>query len=218
MSSTLLRWRWRASTGVHRNTRGFCAVRCSIRATSSYQRVWDHSLVANSLLTFHEAKVIRRFRKTRRGAVEKVSRFYRLHPKGLSSTLRAGTGSERGAYTSPRLIHPYKARVITVREAARLHSFPDWFRFHRTKWHGFRQIGNSVPPLLGRAIGRAIVRALGQVLCAPSTAMHLGKVDLLGMDYGAAARHFGRPEKREQHYRRKHGASGSVRQRREAAA
>ena len=32
---------------------------------------------------------------------------------------------------------------LTVREAARLHSFPDWFRLHRTKWHGFRQVGNA---------------------------------------------------------------------------
>ena len=36
-------------------------------------------------------------------------------------------------------IHPYSARCITVREAARLHSYPDWFSVPRTKWHGFRQ-------------------------------------------------------------------------------
>nr|WP_319923570.1 DNA cytosine methyltransferase [Klebsiella pneumoniae] len=65
---------------------------------------------------------------------------------GLCNTLRAGTASDRGAFTSPRPIHPIYPRVITVREAARLHSYPDWFRFHVTKWHGFRQVGNSVPP------------------------------------------------------------------------
>ncbi|MFM7369406.1 MAG: DNA cytosine methyltransferase [Sphaerospermopsis kisseleviana] len=49
---------------------------------------------------------------------------------------------------------------MTVREAARLHSFPDWFRFHPTKWHGFRQIGNSVPPLLAQAVAAEIIKVL----------------------------------------------------------
>ncbi|QQA63420.1 DNA cytosine methyltransferase [Aeromonas caviae] len=40
---------------------------------------------------------------------------------------------------------------MTVREAARLQGFPDWFTFHPTKWH-FRMIGNSVSPLLSEAI------------------------------------------------------------------
>ena len=47
-----------------------------------------------------------------------------------------------------------RRRRITVREAARLQSFPDWFRFHPTKWHGFRQVGNSVPPLLARKLAQ----------------------------------------------------------------
>ena len=68
------------------------------------------------------------------------SRFYRLPPEGLCNTLpERALGSERGAFTSPRPIHPEFPRCISVREAARLHSFPDWFRFHRTIWHGFRQ-------------------------------------------------------------------------------
>ncbi|WP_458020251.1 DNA cytosine methyltransferase, partial [Klebsiella pneumoniae] len=75
--------------------------------------------------------------------VEPISRFKKLSMNGLCNTLRAGTASDRGAFTSPRPIHPIYPRVITVREAARLHSYPDWFRFHVTKWHGFRQVGNS---------------------------------------------------------------------------
>ncbi|MCL2924891.1 MAG: DNA cytosine methyltransferase, partial [Trichodesmium sp. MAG_R04] len=62
--------------------------------------------------------------------------------------------------TSPRPIHPFTPRCITVREAARLHSYPDWFRFHVTKWHGFRQVGNSVPPLLAKAVAQEIIHAL----------------------------------------------------------
>jgi|SRR5581483_520000 len=48
----------------------------------------------------------------------------------------------------------------TVREAAYLHSYSDWFRFHVTKWHGFRQVGNSVPPLLARAVACELAKTL----------------------------------------------------------
>lgn len=118
-------------------------------------------LLSSSLRTVHTKESIRRFQKTKNGAVEPISRFFKLDPDGLCNTLRAGTGSERGAFTSPRPIHPYLPRCITVREAARLHSYPDNFRFHVTKWHGFRQVGNSVPPLLARAVGMSIAHALG---------------------------------------------------------
>ena len=53
-----------------------------------------------------------------------------------------------------------QARTISVREAARLQSFPDGFRFSGTMNPAFRQIGNAVPPLLAKAIGDALVFAL----------------------------------------------------------
>lgn len=53
-------------------------------------------------------------------------------------------------------IHPNEARSITVREAARLQSFRDTFEFPVARTHGFKQIGNAVPPLLAQAIGTAI--------------------------------------------------------------
>lgn len=127
----------------------------------SHPRVWDPTLLTSSAQTQHTAVSISRFAATQQGQVETISRFLRLADDGLCNTLRAGTGGERGAYTSPRPIHPHHNRVLSVREAARVHSFPDWFRLHSTKWHGFRQIGNAVPPLLGRALGAAIVDALG---------------------------------------------------------
>ena len=116
--------------------------------------------LTSSLRTVHTPESQNRFTKTRRGCVEEVSRFLKLDPDGYCNTLRAGTASDRGAFTSPRPIHPHTPRCITVREAARLHSYPDWFRFHVTKWHGFRQIGNSVPPLLARAVALQVVAAL----------------------------------------------------------
>ena len=116
--------------------------------------------VSGCLRTSHSAKTVRRFSKTKQGSSEQVSRFYRLSKQGLSPTLRAGTGPAQGSFMAPRPIHPSQDRCITVREAARLHSFPDWFQFHSTKWHGFRQIGNSVPPRLARAVAASVRIAL----------------------------------------------------------
>lgn len=53
-------------------------------------------------------------------------------------------------------IHPTQNRSITPREAARVQSFPDWFRFPEARTHSFRLIGNAVPPLIGEALGLAV--------------------------------------------------------------
>ena len=97
------------------------------------------------------------------GERDVTSRLPKLDATKPSPTLRAGTGRDHGSFTSVRPIHYASPRVITVREAARLHSFPDWFRFHSTRWHALRQIGNSVPPYLARAVGAAVIAASGQV-------------------------------------------------------
>ena len=55
-----------------------------------------------------------------------------------------------------RYLHPTEDRVISHREGARLQSFPDWYLFEGTKIEIARQIGNAVPPLLGRAIARYV--------------------------------------------------------------
>jgi len=159
----------------------------------SYAREFDQYLLTSSLRTEHTALSQERFLATEQGKTEPISRFRKLPTDGLCNTLRAGTDSARGAFTSPRPIHPDFPRVITVREAARLHSFPDWFRFHATKWHGFRQIGNSVPPLLGRAIASSIMEALGRKPKAPKKQLSLRDTGLLGFDMGTAARYFDVP-------------------------
>ena len=105
----------------------------------------------------HTASTRERFARTREGEYESVSRFFRLARNAVGPTLRAGTNRENGSYTAARPIHPTKNRCITVREAARLHSFPDSFQFNPTIWHGFRQIGNSVPPMLAKAVGASIL-------------------------------------------------------------
>ena len=157
----------------------------------SYPRSWNPKLLTSSMRTEHTPLSQERFTSTLHGKVETVSRFLKLDPGGLCNTLRAGTGSDRGAFTSPRPIHPITPRCITVREAARLHSYPDWFRLHSTKWHGFRQIGNSVPPLLGRAVGARIIEAMQLAPKPPVEKLELGDVGLLHMTVTEAARYYG---------------------------
>lgn len=107
--------------------------------------------------TAHAAKVVARFAKLAPGQFDRVGRHSRLDWSAQCPTLRAGTGNDRGSYQSVRPIHPNEPRVITVREAARLQGFPDEFRFHPTVWHSFRMIGNSVAPLMARAVLTAVL-------------------------------------------------------------
>lgn len=116
--------------------------------------------ITGFLRTKHASEVVRRFEQTLPGGVEAVSRYIRLDWDSLSPTLRSGTGADHGRHTAPRPIHPEFPRCITTREAARLHSFPDWFRFHGTRWNDFRQIGNSVPPFMARAVAYEIAKLL----------------------------------------------------------
>lgn len=156
-----------------------------------YPRVFERSLLTSSRRTEHREKSRRRFAEVPFGKVEPISRFHKLDPNGVCNTIRSGTARDRGAFTSPRPIHPHMPRCITNREAARLHSYPDWFRFHITKWHGFRQIGNSVPPLLAQTIASQIMTALGEMPYVPKKALNLGDPELLKLTHAKAAERYG---------------------------
>lgn len=157
----------------------------------SYKRTFDKDRLTASMRTVHTKLSQDRFLEAPQGEIEPHSRFFKLAWGGQSNTLRAGTDSARGGFTSPRPIHPVLPRVITVREGARIHSYPDWFRFHKTKWHGFREIGNSVPPLLARAVGSSVMKALGVKPKKPTVVLKPGSELLLGFDMSEAANHFG---------------------------
>lgn len=156
----------------------------------AHVRSWIPGLLTSSMRTEHTEISQRRFKNTAQGQVEPISRFFKLAPGGLSNTLRAGTDAARGAFTSPRPIHYTYSRCVTVREMARLHGYPDWFRLHETKWHGARQIGNSVPPPLARAVATQVIEALGIQASAPEGALQLGDPSLLRMGMSEAAAHF----------------------------
>jgi DNA (cytosine-5)-methyltransferase 1 len=84
-------------------------------------------------------------------------KYKRLDANDLSRTITAHIAKDGYWY-----IHPTQNRTLTIREAARLQTFPDWFRFAGPPSAAFRQIGNAVPPALGRALGLALLTALDE--------------------------------------------------------
>ncbi|TAG26639.1 MAG: DNA cytosine methyltransferase [Burkholderiales bacterium] len=186
LDSDALPLRWTTSSNYAKRLRGQ-----SKDATDfGYSREFEPQQLTSSMRTIHTDLSRTRFKTTPAGTTEPVSRFFKLDLDGLCNTLRAGTDSQRGAFTAPRPIHPTLPRVITVREAARLHSYPDWFRLHMTKWHGFRQIGNSVPPLLARAVGGQIIKALGIKPRRPPQPVQCGNTEHLAFNISEASRYF----------------------------
>ncbi|KAB8125587.1 DNA cytosine methyltransferase [Gracilibacillus oryzae] len=83
------------------------------------------------------------------------SKWKKLNPDKPSHTLVAHLGTDTYSH-----IHPWEPRGISVREAARLQSFPDEFTFNVPMGAAFSQIGNAVPPLLAQGVAEAILRNL----------------------------------------------------------
>lgn len=81
------------------------------------------------------------------------SAYKRLDPKTQSCTI--DTGNAHSNY-----FHPIFHRIPTIRESARLQSFPDSFEFQGPRGSKYRQIGNAVPPLMAKAIADAIKKIL----------------------------------------------------------
>ena len=75
------------------------------------------------------------------------------------------------------ILHYAEPRILTVRESARIQSFPDWFHFRgkfttggkkrRNECPRYTQIGNAVPPLLASAIGMALSAVLAEIAQKP---------------------------------------------------
>jgi DNA (cytosine-5)-methyltransferase 1 len=82
-------------------------------------------------------------------------KYKKLDENDLSRTITAHIAKDGYWY-----IHPRQPRTLTVREAARIQTFPDDFRFAGPPSAAFKQIGNAVPPLVSEAIGEAVLASL----------------------------------------------------------
>lgn len=85
-----------------------------------------------------------------------TKRYGRLDPNDLCSTIMTKCDPHWGSF-----FHPTQNRALSVREAARIQSFPDKYIFTGNMTQQYEQVGNAVPPLMGRAIGRTVIEMIG---------------------------------------------------------
>ena len=114
--------------------------------------------LANNRIREHSDRVKNRYMLIQPGKRDRIDHTDRVHPDKPSGTVLVGSQAGGGR----PFIHPYEPRHLTIREAARLQSFPDWYEFQGTETWQFRQVGNAVPPLMAREVGRSISKSLSE--------------------------------------------------------
>jgi len=110
----------------------------------------------NHITREHNAESIERYMKLGYGERDHLGRVDRLDPSLPSKTVIAG-GTKGGGRSH---LHPYHPRTLSVRECARLQTFPDNYEFVGAVARQFTQVGNAVPPLLAYKLGLALKEAL----------------------------------------------------------
>ena len=108
--------------------------------------------VANHITRQHQAQSVMRYMELKYGQRDKVGRVDRINPLLPSKTVIAG-GSRGGGRSH---LHPHIPRTLSVRESARLQTFPDGYVFAGAPARQFTQVGNAVPPLLALKLAQAI--------------------------------------------------------------
>lgn len=106
----------------------------------------------NHVTRKHTAESICRYMKLPYGGRDKLGRVDRLDPRLPSKTVIAG-GTKGGGRSH---LHPFVPRTLSVRECARLQTFPDDYIFTGANARQFTQVGNAVPPLLAYKLALAI--------------------------------------------------------------
>jgi DNA (cytosine-5)-methyltransferase 1 len=176
-------------TRASRDTAGFQEIRYKSPRTT-YQRLMNAGVgatITDTRLARHKDKIAKRFKTL----IKMCHSNGRLNLP-LSPEVRESFGLRKRAIRvldpdqpSPTvtsmpddLIHYKEARCLTVRENARLQSFPDWFAFHgkyttggtrrRKEVPRFTQVANAVPPLVAEAIGLSLLRYFKDYACRHS--------------------------------------------------
>ncbi len=116
----------------------------------------DIANVPNHITRTHKAESIRRYMVLSPGARDHLGRVDRLDPSKPSKTVIAG-GVKGGGRSH---LHPYIPRTISVREYARIQTFPDTYVFTGTTARQFTQVGNAVPPMLAYKLALQLKKAL----------------------------------------------------------
>ncbi len=157
---------------------------------SDYQRLMHSSLNGHPLnslrLPRHRPSTVKMFQRIlatcRKGVQLSESDRKRL---GIKKTAIVPLDPDQPSHTLTTLpddlLHYDEPRIHTVREHARLQSFPDWFDFRGKYTTGgdrrirecprYTQVGNAVPPLLAEAVGKAILKLIADLRLAPSGAV-----------------------------------------------
>jgi DNA (cytosine-5)-methyltransferase 1 len=108
--------------------------------------------VDNHVTRQHSADSVLRYMQLPFGSRDQLGRVDRLDPTRPSKTIIAG-GTKGGGRSH---LHPYIPRTLSVRESARIQTFPDDYLFTGPVARQFTQVGNAVPPVLGAQLARAI--------------------------------------------------------------
>ncbi len=136
------------------------------------QSLRDNTVLRNHIVTDTTPTAMERFQALKQG-----ENFHSLKEELKSNTYTDATRTQNTIYLrlnydepsgtvvnvrKSMWIHPTKDRAISVREAARLQTFPDSFVFCGSKDKQYQQVGNAVPPILAKAIAQNLARVLGQ--------------------------------------------------------
>jgi DNA (cytosine-5)-methyltransferase 1 len=131
--------------------------------------------LANHITRSYSAEVIESFAATPPGKRNPKYKRDRLKWDEPAKAVRAqgkwksnGSGQKNSSHQS---LHPEEHRQLTVRESARVQTFPDWYEFDPTFVNGYRVVGDAVPPLLARVIAESIRAQMFADAPAESTAV-----------------------------------------------
>lgn len=140
---------------------------CEAKSLYAKQLRDGQILCSGNLVSKNNLKVIERYKHIPQGGnwenipkelMDNYSDHSRCHTGIYKRLCSEKPSVVLGNYRKNMLVHPWENRGLSVREAARLQSFPDWYEFKGTIGFQQQQVGNAVPPLLSMEVFKLIVK------------------------------------------------------------